>query len=56
MENLAEAMAAQGNTTKEKMITVIPHREKQRDTVRKIKYLQRKLNKGSTTRVTITQA
>jgi hypothetical protein len=53
MESLAEALAEQGNTKKEKMIQAIRHREKQRDTARKIKYLRGKINTGSTTMVTI---
>ncbi len=53
MEARAEALAEQGNTTKEKMIQVIRHREKQWNTARKIKYLRGKINTGSTTMVTI---
>ncbi len=52
-ENLAEALAEEGNTTKEKMLKVIRHREKQRTTARKIKFLRGKLKAGSTTMVTV---
>ncbi len=53
MQQRVEALAAEGNTTKEKMITVIRHREKQRATARKIRFLRGKLSNGSTTMVTI---
>jgi hypothetical protein len=56
LEARAEALAEQGNTNKEKMIQVIQHREKQRDTARKIKFLRGKINTGSTTMVTIQTA
>jgi hypothetical protein len=52
-ETLAEALAEEGNTTKEKMLKVIRHREKQRTTARKIKFLRGKLKAGSTTMVTV---
>jgi hypothetical protein len=53
MEQRAEAWAAEGNKKKEKMIKIIRHREKQRTTARKIRFLRGKLNKNSTTMVTI---
>jgi hypothetical protein len=37
------------------MLKVIRHREKQRCTARKIRFLRGKLNTGSTTMVTVTQ-
>ncbi len=54
-EQLVEAIAEAGNTTKEKVIKVIRHREKQQFTARKIKFLRGKLSRGSTTMVTIQQ-
>lgn len=48
-ERLAEAMAEAGNTKKEFMIRVIRHREKQRATARKIRFLRGKLNNERTT-------
>jgi hypothetical protein len=53
LDSLAEALAIEGNSTKEKIIKEIKHREKQRDTARKIKYLRGKINTGSTTMVTV---
>ena len=53
MDNLAEALAEAGDTKKETMIKVLRHREKQRFTARKIKFLRGKINTGSTTMVTI---
>ena len=54
MENLAEAMAQKGDSTKEKMIKALREREAQRNSARKIRYLQGKLRSGSTTLVTTT--
>jgi hypothetical protein len=53
LENLAAEMAQIGNTSKEKMLQVLHHREKHRATARKIRVLRRKLRTGSTTMVTI---
>jgi hypothetical protein len=53
MEQRAEAWAAKGNIKKEKMIAIIRHREKQCTTARKIRFLRGKLNKNSTTMVTV---
>jgi len=52
LENLAEALAQKGDSTKEKMLKALREREAQRDTARKIRYLQGKLRTGSTTMVT----
>jgi len=54
LENLAEAMAQKGDSTKEKMIKALREREAQRNSARKIRYLQGKLHSGSTTLVTTT--
>jgi hypothetical protein len=53
LDSLAEALALEGNSTKEKIIKGIKHREKQCATARKIKFLRGKLNTGSTTMITI---
>jgi hypothetical protein len=53
LEKRAEALAAEGNVTKEKMLAIIRHREKQRATARKIKFLRGKLIRNSTTMVTV---
>ncbi len=53
MEQQAEALAAEGNTTKEKIIKVIRYSEKRRATAKKIGFLRGKLSNGSTTMVTI---
>jgi hypothetical protein len=52
-EKLVEAIAAAGNTSKEKTLKLIRQQERQWSTAHKIKFLQRKLNTGSTTIVTI---
>ncbi len=52
LENLAEAMAQKGDSTKEKMLKALREREQQRQTARKIRYLQGKLRVSSTTMVT----
>jgi hypothetical protein len=54
LENLAEALAQKGDSTKEKMLKALREREQQRQTARKIRYLQGKLRIGSTTMVTTT--
>ncbi len=54
LENLAEAMAQKGDSTKEKMIKALREREAQHNSARKIRYLQGKLRSGSTTLVTTT--
>jgi len=56
LENLAEACAIQGNTSKKKMIKQLQLREKQRSMARKIRFLQGKLRVGSTTLVTVQDA
>lgn len=48
LENRAEALAAEGNIDKEKMLNIIHHRELQRTTARKTRYLQGKISTGST--------
>ncbi len=53
MDNLAAAIAAEGNTPKETILKVICQREKQRSTAKKIRFLRSKINTGSTTMVTI---
>jgi hypothetical protein len=53
LEKLAEAVAADGNTSKEKALKQLREREGQRETATKIKYLSGKLNRGSTTMVSI---
>jgi hypothetical protein len=52
MEKLEEAIAEMGNTTKEKVLKVLHHREK-RASARKIRILRCKLSSGSTTMVMI---
>jgi len=56
LENLAEALAQKGATTQEKMLKALREREKQRQTARKIRYLQGKLRSGSTTMVSTTDS
>ncbi len=52
-ESLVEALAKDGNTTKEKVVQRIRQHEAQCSSTRKIKYLRGKINTGSTTMVTI---
>jgi ABC-type branched-subunit amino acid transport system substrate-binding protein len=54
LENLAEALAEQGNSDKEKMLKALRSREQQRATARKIKFLRGKIRTNSTTLVTVT--
>jgi hypothetical protein len=54
LENLAEALVQKGDSTQEKMLKALREREQQRQTVGKIRYLQGKLQIGSTTMVTTT--
>lgn len=56
LANLAEALAAQGDTKKEKILKALREREQQRSTARKIRSLQGKLRMGSITMVTITDS
>jgi hypothetical protein len=56
LENLAEALAEQGNSDKEKMLKALRSREQQRATARKIKFLRGKIRTNSTTLVTVTDA
>jgi hypothetical protein len=53
LEELVEALCAMGNVKKETTIKQIKEREQQRDTAKKIKYLQGKINTGSITTITI---
>ncbi len=55
MDERIEALALTGNSTKEKILKTIKHREKQKSTARKIKMLRGKLKSGSTTIVSIQQ-
>jgi len=52
LENLAEAIAASGNTSQEKALKALREREAQRNKARKIRYLRGKIHSGSTTMVT----
>jgi len=56
LDNLADALAKNGDTTKEKMIKALRQREAQRVSARKIRYLQGKLRTGSTTLITTTDS
>ena len=56
LENLAEALAAQRNSEKGKMLKALREREQQRSTARKIKFLRGKIRTGSTTLVTVTDS
>ena len=51
--NLAEALAEAGNIKKATALKVLKHREKQRSTARKIKFLRGKINTGGTTMVSV---
>jgi hypothetical protein len=53
MESRAEALAAEGNTDKEKILKTLRHHERQRSTAKKIRHLRGKTSTGSTTMVTI---
>ncbi len=55
-DNLAEALAAEGNLKKATVQKVLKHREKQRATARKIKFLRGKLKTGSTMMVSVQSA
>jgi hypothetical protein len=54
LQRLAAAVTATGNLKKETVIKQLQQREQQRSTAKKIKYLRGKLNRGSTTMVTVT--
>lgn len=56
LEELAMALAEQGNVTKEKMLKALRDREQQRSTARKIRYIQGKIRTGSTTMVSVTDS
>ncbi len=53
LEKLASAMASKGNQKKESIIKQLRLREQQRSTAKKIKFLRGKLNKTSTTMITV---
>jgi hypothetical protein len=55
LENLASAIATQGNLKKSNILKQLRTREAQRSTARKIKYLRGKLIRNSTTMVSIKQ-
>jgi len=56
LENLAEAIASSGNTSKEKTLKALREREAQRNKARKIRYLRGKIHSGRTTMVTTQDA
>jgi hypothetical protein len=56
LEELAMALAEQGNVCKEKMLQALREREKQRETARKERFIQGKIRTGSTTMVTVTDS
>jgi hypothetical protein len=53
LDNLASALAEKGNFAKATILKVLRHREQQRHSARKIRYLRGKINTGSTTMVSI---
>jgi hypothetical protein len=53
LDNLASALAGKGNFAKATILKVLRHREQQRYSARKIRYLCGKINTGSTTMVSI---
>ncbi len=55
LERLASAVASKGNLNRENIIKQLRAREAQRSSARKIKFLRGRLNKSSTTMVTVTQ-
>jgi hypothetical protein len=56
IEKRAEAIAAEGNLEKGKVLKEIRQRERQRDTAKKIRFLRGKVSTGSTTLVTVQDA
>ena len=56
LEELATALADQGNVSQEKMLKALREREQQRVTTRKVRFIQGKIRTGSTTMVTVTDA
>jgi hypothetical protein len=56
LENLAEVLAAEGNSSKENMIRQLMLREKQRSCARGIRFLQGKLRVSGTTLVAVHDA
>jgi hypothetical protein len=56
LDNLVDALAKKGDTTKEKMIKVLRQHEAHWVSARKIRYLQGKLRTGSTTLITTTDS
>jgi hypothetical protein len=55
LDSLASALAEKGNSEKDKILKALRHREQQRSTAKKIKYLRGKIRTGSTTIVTTTK-
>jgi hypothetical protein len=53
LEQLASAIASSGNLKRASILKQLRHRESQRTTARKIKYLRGKLSRNSTTMVTV---
>jgi len=53
LDTLAEVLASKGNFDKVTMLKVLRHRESQRQSARKLRYLRGKINTGSTTMVSI---
>jgi hypothetical protein len=53
LDNLAEAVALKGDLSKATVLKVLWHREQQRQSARKLRYLRGKINTGSTTMVSI---
>jgi len=53
LDNLAEAVALKGDLSKATVLKVLRHREHQRQSARKLRYLRGKINTGSTTMVSV---
>jgi len=56
LDNLAEALAQKGDTTKDRVLKALRDREAQRASARKIRFLQGKIRTGSTTMITTTDS
>ncbi len=56
LEKHSEAIAAEGNLEKGKVLKEIQQHERQRDTAKKIRFLHGKVSTGSTTLVTVQDA
>ena len=54
LDSLAEAIAEEGNSDKQKVLTELRQREAQRNTAWRIRFLRGKFISGSTTTVTVT--